>query len=191
MDNDKDILHSVKRIHFVGIGGSGMSPLAEILHTLGYTLTGSDVNESDNVNRLRSLGIPIHMGHAAENVGNAELVVFTAAVNAANPELAAARERGIPLLERAKLLGMITRRYPNTVAVAGTHGKTTTTSMISQILLQAGLDPTLFIGGRLPLINANGRAGRSDTMVCEACEFQDHYLSMAADVAVVLNVDNP
>ena len=133
MDNDKDILHSVKRIHFVGIGGSGMSPLAEILHTLGYTLTGSDVNESDNVNRLRSLGIPIHMGHAAENVGNAELVVFTAAVNAANPELAAARERGIPLLERAKLLGMITRRYPNTVAVAGTHGKTTTTSMISQI----------------------------------------------------------
>ena len=189
MDNDKDILHSVKRIHFVGIGGSGMSPLAEILHTLGYTLTGSDVNESDNVNRLRSLGIPIHMGHAAENVGNAELVVFTAAVNAANPELAAARERGIPLLERAKLLGMITRRYPNTVAVAGTHGKTTTTSMISQILLQAGLDPTLFIGGRLPLINANGRAGRSDTMICEACEFQDHYLSMAADVAVVLNVD--
>ena len=102
MDNDKDILHSVKRIHFVGIGGSGMSPLAEILHTLGYTLTGSDVNESDNVNRLRSLGIPIQMGHAAENVGNAELVVFTAAVNAANPELAAARERGIPLLERAK-----------------------------------------------------------------------------------------
>ena len=189
MDNDKDILHTVKRIHFVGIGGSGMSPLAEILHTLGYTLSGSDVNESDNVNRLRSLGIPIQMGHAAENVGDAELVVFTAAVNAANPELAAARERHLPMLERAKLLGMITRRYPNTVAVAGTHGKTTTTSMISQILLQAGLDPALFIGGRLPLINANGRAGRSDTMVCEACEFQDHYLSMATDVAVILNVD--
>lgn len=189
MDDDKDILHCVKRIHFVGIGGSGMSPLAEILHSLGYTLTGSDVNESDNVNRLRTLGIPIFMGHAAENIGDAELVVFTAAVNAANPELTAARDRNIPLLERAKLLGMITRRYSNTVAVAGTHGKTTTTSMISQILLQAGLDPTLFIGGRLPLINANGRAGHTDTMVCEACEFQDHYLSMATDVAVILNVD--
>ncbi len=186
---ERDILHQVKHIHFVGIGGSGMSPLAEILHSLGYELTGSDNNESDNVARIRSLGIPVTMGHAPENIGQAELVVYTAAINAANPELTEAARRKIPLIERAKLLGMITRRYPNTVAVAGTHGKTTTSSMIAQILLKAGLDPALFIGGRLPLINANGRAGQSDTMVCEACEFQDHYLSMSAAVAVILNVD--
>lgn len=191
MDNrdSTDILHRVHRIHFVGIGGSGMSPLAEILHTRGYALSGSDNNESDNVARMRSLGIPVSMGHDAKNIEGAELVVYTAAVNAQNPELAAAREKGIPLLERAKLLGLITRRYPNTVAVAGTHGKTTTTSMIAQILLQAGLDPTLFIGGRLPLIGANGRAGASDTMVCEACEFQDHYLEMRPAISVILNID--
>ena len=191
MDNrqPQDILHTVKRIHFVGIGGSGMSPLAEILHTWGYQLSGSDNNESDNVNRMRSLGIPVTMGHAAANIDGAELVVYTAAVNAQNPELVAAREKGIPLLERAKLLGLISRRYGNTVAVAGTHGKTTTTSMISQILLQAGLDPSLFIGGRLPLINANGWAGATDTMICEACEFQDHYLEMIPAVAVILNID--
>ena len=188
MDN-QDILSQVKRIHFVGIGGSGMSPLAEILHARGYELTGSDNNESDNVARMRALGIPVFMGHAADNIQGAQLVVFTSAVNAQNPELVAAKEQGIPLLERAKLLGLISRRYANTVAVAGTHGKTTTTSMVAQILLQAGLDPTLFIGGRLPLIGANGRAGSSDTMVCEACEFQDHYLEMRPAVAVILNVD--
>lgn len=188
MDN-QDILSQVKRIHFVGIGGSGMSPLAEILHARGYELTGSDNNESDNVARMRALGIPVFMGHAADNIRGAQLVVFTSAVNAQNPELVAAKEQGIPLLERAKLLGLISRRYANTVAVAGTHGKTTTTSMVAQILLQAGLDPTLFIGGRLPLIGANGRAGSSDTMVCEACEFQDHYLEMRSAVAVILNVD--
>lgn len=191
MDNREytDILHQVHRIHFVGIGGSGMSPLAEILHARGYSLSGSDNNESDNVARMRSLGIPVFMGHDARNIEGAELVVYTAAVNAQNPELVAARERGLPLLERAKLLGLITRRYPNTVAVAGTHGKTTTTSMLAQILLQAGLDPTLFIGGRLPLIGANGRAGTSDTMVCEACEFQDHYLEMCPALSVILNID--
>lgn len=184
-----DLLQGIKRVHFVGIGGSGMSPLVEILHSLGYTITGSDNNESDNITRLRGLGIPVTMGHAAENLSSAELVVYTSAINAHNPELVAAKERGIPLLERAKLLGLITRRYPNTVAVAGTHGKTTTTSMIAQILLKADLDPSLFIGGRLPLINANGRAGGTDTMVCEACEFQDHYLEMAPAIAVILNVD--
>ncbi len=187
--NSQDILAQVKRIHFVGIGGSGMSPLAEILHTRGYQLSGSDNNESDNVARMRALGIPVFMGHAAENIEGAELVVYTSAVNASNPELIAARERGIPLLERAKLLGLITRRYANTVAVSGTHGKTTTTSMIAQILMQANLDPTLFIGGRLPLIGANGRAGSTDTMVCEACEFQDHYLEMRPAISVILNID--
>ncbi len=185
----KDILDSVKHVHFVGIGGSGMSPVAEILHSLGYAITGSDVNESDNVNRLRGLGIPIYIGHDAAHVQGADLVVYTAAVNRKNPELLAAENENIPLVERAKILGMITRRYPNTIAIAGTHGKTTTTSMLAQICLEAGMDPTLFIGGRLPAINANGRVGKSDTMICEACEFQDHYLEMNPAVAVILNVD--
>lgn len=185
----KDILDSVRHVHFVGIGGSGMSPVAEILYALGYTITGSDVNESDNVSRLRGLGIPIFMGHDAAHVDGADLVVYTAAVNRKNPELLAAENQNIPLVERAKILGMITRRYPNTVAVAGTHGKTTTTSMLAQICLEAELDPTLFIGGRFPAINANGRVGKSDTMICEACEFQDHYLEMNPAVAIILNVD--
>ena len=185
----QEILHSVKRVHFVGIGGSGMSPLAEILHTRGYRITGSDVNPSDNVDRMTGLGIPVAMHQGAENIGDAELVVYTSAVNPQNPELEEARRRGIPLIERGKLLGLISRHYKNAVGVAGTHGKTTTTSMLAQILLQAGQDPTVFIGGRLPLIHANGRAGSSDTFVCEACEFQDHYLSMTPAVSVILNVD--
>ena len=182
-------LDGVHRIHFVGIGGSGMSPLAEILHARGYQISGSDHNESDNLNRIRALGIPVTMGHAAANIDGAQLVVYTVAIPADNPELTAARERGIPLLERAKLLGWITRQYTISVAVAGTHGKTTSTSMLSQILLQAGEDPSLFIGGRLPLIGANGHAGTGEIMVCEACEFQDHYLEMAPTVGVILNVD--
>ena len=190
MEKTQDgILDQVKRIHFVGIGGSGMSPLVEILHTMGYTITGSDNNESDNVNRLRRLGVTVHMGHDAVNVGDAQLVVYTAAVQADNPELLEAARRQIPTRERAKLLGLISRRYANTIAVAGTHGKTTTSSMLSQILLEAGKDPSVFIGGRLPLIDANGRAGQSDMMVCEACEFQDHYLEMRPAVSIILNVD--
>lgn len=187
---EKDILQSVHHIYFAGIGGSGMSPLADILHSLGYRISGSDVNESDNLIRMRSLGIPVSMRQVADNItGDIDLFVYTSAVGEENPELLAAKAKGIPTLERGKLLGLITRRYPRTVAVAGTHGKTTTSSMLSQILLQAELDPAIFIGGRLPLIGANGRAGKSDIMVCEACEFQDHYLSMAPAVSIILNID--
>ncbi len=186
---DKRLLGDVQRVHFVGIGGSGMNPLAEILHSLGYTLTGSDVNESDNLTRMRNLGIPVFMPQKAENIGDAQLVVYTAAVRADNPELVEANDRGIPLMERAVLLGLLSRQFKNTIAVAGTHGKTTTSSMLSQILLQGGVDPSVFIGGRLPLINANGKAGGSDTFVCEACEFQDHYLHMTPAVSIILNVD--
>ncbi len=186
---NQTILPGVKSVHFVGIGGSGMSPLAEILHSLGYAITGSDVNESDNLARMRRLGIPVFLPQRAENVGESDLVVYTAAVSADNPELTAATERGIPLMERAKLLGALSRCFPRTVAVAGTHGKTTTSSMVSQILLQAERDPSVFIGGRLPLIDANGHAGSSDVFVCEACEFKDHYLEMNPAVSVILNVD--
>ena len=183
------LLPDVKRVHFVGIGGSGMSPLAEILHALGYTITGSDINESDNVTRMRNLGITVKMPQMADNVGDAELVVYTAAVRDDNPELIAAKQRNFPLLERATLLGVLSRQFANTVAVAGTHGKTTTSSMLSHILLEAGKDPSVFIGGRLPLINANGKAGQSDIFVCEACEFKDHYLQMTPAISIILNVD--
>lgn len=189
MSNQPNLLNGIRRIHFVGIGGSGMSPLAEILFAKGYSLSGSDNNESDNLARIRRLGIPVHMGHRKENIDGAELIVYTAAIPADNPELIAAQENGIPLLERAKLLGWITRQFPNTVAVAGTHGKTTSSSMLCQILLEADTDPSIFIGGRLPKINANGHAGSNDTMVCEACEFKDHYLEMNPAVSIILNVD--
>ncbi len=189
MTDKTNLLADVKRIHFVGIGGSGMSPLAEILHAKGYVLSGSDNNESDNLTRIRTLGITVTMGHAAENIAGADIVVYTAAVAEDNPELVAAREQNIPLIERAILLGWITRQFKNTIAVAGTHGKTTTTSMLCQILLDGGTDPSIFIGGRLPAINANGHAGTNDTMVCEACEFKDHYLEMTPAISIILNVD--
>ena len=187
--SEHNLLDGVRRIHFVGIGGSGMSPLAEILHAKGYALSGTDQNESDNLNRIRSLGIPVSMQFDAENVRGADLVVYTVAIPEDNPELTAARRLGIPLLERARLLGWISRQFSNTVAVAGTHGKTTSTSMLCQILLEAGTDPSIFIGGRLPKINANGHAGTNDTMVCEACEFKDHYLEMTPAISIILNVD--
>ena len=167
----QEFLNGIKRVHFVGIGGSGMSPLAEILHSLGFAVTGSDVNESDNLARMRRLGIPIMMPQKAENIGDTDLVVYTAAVSADNPELVAANERNIPLMERAKLLGALSRRFSDTVAVAGTHGKTTTSSMVSKILLQADRDPSVFIGGRLPLIDANGHAGSAEVLVSEAGDF--------------------
>lgn len=183
------LLPGIRRIHFIGIGGSGMCSLAEILHTLGYEVSGSDDMESDNVSRLRALGIPVALPLAAENIRNPEAVVYTVAICESHPEMQAARALGVPIIERAALLGMLTRHYPRSLAVSGTHGKTTTTSMISQILLEAEFDPTLVIGGRLPLIEANGRAGHSDILVCEACEFKDHFLEMSPAMSVILNID--
>ena len=183
------LLPGIRRVHFIGIGGSGMCSLAEILHAMGYEVSGSDDLESDNVARLRSLGISVSLPLAARNIRDPEAVVYTVAVSDTHPEMQAAKALGVPVIERAALLGMLTRHYPRSLAVAGTHGKTTTTSMVSQILLEAALDPTLVIGGRLPLIEANGRAGRSDILVCEACEFKDHFLQMAPAVSVILNID--
>ena len=188
MDSN-DILAKVQKIHFVGIGGSGMCPIAEILHHKGYHLTGSDTNESDTLQRIRSYGIPVSMGHQAENIGDAELVVYTAAVKADNPELVAAREKGIPTVERSVMLGMVTRRYPNSVAVSGTHGKTTTTALITQIFVNAGIDPSAIIGGKLPFIGGNGRVGKSETIVCEACEYVDTFLHLEPALSVILNID--
>ena len=189
-DIDK-ILKNAKNIHFIGIGGSGMCPLAEILHGEGYQISGSDNNESETLSRVQALGIPVFMGQRAENIAQSapDLIVYTAALLPDNPELVAAKASGIPTFERAKLLGAVTRRYADCVCVCGTHGKTTTTAMLTQIMLTAGLDPTAVIGGRLPLTGTNGLAGKSEHMVCEACEFQDTFLQLSPDVAVILNVD--
>lgn len=183
-------LSEAQRLHFIGVGGSGMCPLAEILLSEGKTITGSDVdNDSDTVKRMRSLGVTVAIGHRPENIGDAQIVVYTAAIQKDNPELLAARERGIITVERSIMLGSLCRRYDRTIAVCGTHGKTTATSMITQILVDANLDPNIIIGGKLPLIGGNGRAGKSDIMVCEACEYVDTFLQITPAVAVILNID--
>ena len=189
MSGVSSVLDRVKRIHFIGIGGAGMCPLAEILHSKGYALSGSDNNETDTLKRVRSLGIPVMMGQRAENIDGAEMIVYSAAIMSDNPELCAAKASTIPTFERAELLGELTRRYNNCVAVAGTHGKTTVTSMITQVMLGAGLDPTAVIGGKLSVIGGNGRVGETENMVCEACEFVDTFLKMYPDVSVILNID--
>lgn len=187
--NIEQTLENAKRIHFIGIGGSGMCPLAEILHEKGYYLTGSDNNETDTLKRIRNLGIPVVLGQKEENVDGADMVVFTAALLPDNPELVAAKTKGIPTFERSKLFGAITRKYGNCIGVCGTHGKTTVTSMISQILIENDFDPSLVIGGKLPLTGTNGRVGKSETLVCEACEYKDTFLDLSPDVSVILNID--
>lgn len=184
------ILTNIKKVHMIGIGGSGMCPLAEILHSKGYVITGSDNNEGDTLNRVKSLGIKVFMGHKAENIKDAELVVYSAAIAEDNPERVAAKEKGIPTLERSKLLGAITRQYDNVIGVCGTHGKTSTSSMITQILYLSNMDPSALIGGKLPLINSNGLCGKSEIFVCESCEFVNTFLEMSPDISVLLNIDN-
>ena len=184
-----DILSRVKRVHFIGIGGSGMCPIAEILLSKGYELTGSDRSESDTLDRVRGYGIPVFTEHKPENVDGAELVVYSAAVPKDNPELVAAREKGIPAIERSVMLGLVTKRYPRSVAVSGTHGKTTTTALLTQTLLMGGADPSAIIGGKLPYIGGNGRAGASDTIVCEACEYVDTFLQLHPYLSIILNID--
>lgn len=187
-DIDK-LLDTVKRIHFIGIGGAGMCPLAEILHSKGYQLSGSDNNETDTLQRIRNLGIPVVLGQKAENIGDAEMVVFTAALLPDNPELVAARESGVPTFERSKLFGAVTRKFGSCIGVCGTHGKTTATSMLTHVLLKCGIDTSAVIGGKLPLIGSNGRVGTEDLIVCEACEFANTFLDLSPSVALLLNVD--
>ncbi|MBQ6180756.1 MAG: UDP-N-acetylmuramate--L-alanine ligase [Ruminococcus sp.] len=186
---NNSILNGKKHIHFIGIGGSGMYPLAQILHSQGYYLTGSDNNETETLEAVRKMGIPVFIGQRAENIQGADLIVHTAAIMEDNPELMAARASGVPVLERADLLGIVTSWYENAVCVTGTHGKTTATSMITQILYTAGVDLSAYIGGKLPCIGGSGIAGKSDTLVCESCEFEDHFLKLSPDIAVILNID--
>ena len=187
--NGDSIPQGVKHIHFIGIGGSGMFPLVEILHAQGYYITGSDNNESDILTLVRKLGIPVYMGQRAENIEGADLIVHTAAIMADNPELIAAKASGKPVWERSRLLGVVTSWYNNCICVSGTHGKTTTSALLTQILMGAGLDPTAVIGGKLPLIGGYGRLGKTDIMVCEACEFVDTFLKLHPDISIILNID--
>ncbi len=189
MSDISTVLKNAKRIHFIGIGGSGMCPLAEILHSKGYSLQGSDNNESSIVERIRKLGIPVMMGQRAENIKGADMIVYSAAISRDNPELAAALESGVPTFQRAELLGELSRRFSNCVGICGTHGKTTVTSMTTQVMIDAGLDPSAVIGGKLPLTDSYGRVGKTENIVMESCEFQDTFLYMSPDVAVILNID--
>jgi UDP-N-acetylmuramate--alanine ligase len=175
-------------VHFVGIGGSGMSGIAEVLINLGYDVSGSDLVRSEVTDRLQALGATVHEGHDASHVGNADVVVFSTAVRAANPEIAEAVRRRIPVIGRAEMLAELMRlRY--SIAVAGAHGKTTTTSMIALVLERAGLDPTAVIGGRLSAFGSNARLGRSDYLVAEADESDRSFLRLTPTVAVVTNID--
>ncbi len=183
------LLKEVKRIHFIGIGGSGMCPLAEILISLGYELSGSDNNDTETFRRIEKEGAKVYLGQVKENItDDIELVIYTNAILKGNEELEYAKSK-FPCFERADLLGAVSRIFSNCIGICGTHGKTTTSSMTTQILMQAGLDPSAVIGGKLPLINAYGRYGHSQNFVCESCEFNNTFLKMNPDIAVILNID--
>lgn len=176
-------------VHFIGIGGISMSGLAEILLQKGYCVTGSDINDTHITRGLASLGAAIIKGHFASNVNGADLVVYTAAIHPDNPELIACRSLGIPAIERATLLGSLMRDYGCSICVAGTHGKTTTTSMLSHVLLVAQKNPTIMLGGELDAINGNIRAGGTEYFLTEACEYHCSFLQFFPSVAVITNVD--
>lgn len=178
-----------KRAHLVGIGGVSMSPLGEVLKGRGLEVTGSDMHESATVEHLRSLGIPVAIGHLPQSVEGADCVIRTAAVHDDNPEIAAALDRGIPVFERAQAWGAIMRDYTNALCVSGTHGKTTTTSMCTHIFMAAGRDPSVMLGGVLPILGAGHRVGHGDTIIAESCEYCNSFLSFAPTVAIILNVE--
>src|SRR6266702_1241406 len=175
-------------IHFVGVGGIGMSGIAEVLSNLGYSVRGSDIAESANVSRLRKLGIAVAVGHEAENVEGAAVVVVSSAIKRDNPELAAAREARLPVVRRAEMLAEL-MRLKTCIAIAGTHGKTTTTSLVASLLVAAHFDPTVINGGIINAYGTNARIGAGDWMVVEADESDGTFLKLPADVAVVTNVD--
>lgn len=178
-----------KRVHLVGIGGVSMRPLGLVLKGMGMKVTGSDMNVSASTAELIDAGIPVFSGHRAENVNGAQCIIRTAAAHNDNPEIAAARALGIPVFERAQAWGEIMRSYENAVCISGTHGKTTTTSMVTHILMAAKTDPTVMIGGYLPLLDGAHRVGGGNTIVAESCEYCDSFLNFYPTLAVVLNVE--
>lgn len=188
---DPHLLDGVQQMHFIGCGGAGMFPLIQILHARGgLTLTGSDVEETKITEAERAMGMRVTLGHDAANLDGAQLVVYSAAIHEDNPERQAAEERGIRCIERSVLLGYVSRLFLFSVGVAGTHGKTTTTSMITTMLELAGQDPSAVIGGKLPLIGGYGKAGKGPHIVIEACEFSETFLYLTPYLGIILNIDN-
>lgn len=179
----------VKRIHFIGIGGIGMSGIAEVLANLGFVVSGSDLKKSKNTDRLETLGLKICEGHAAENVGDAQVVVYSSAVRPDNPEVVLAKEKGIPVIPRAEMLAELMTLKPYAVAVSGTHGKTSTTSMVATILGHAGVDPTSVVGGVVDTLGSNAKLGDSEWFVTEADESDRSFLMLYPTIAVVTNID--
>ncbi len=178
-----------RRVHLVGIGGVSMRPLGLVLKGMGMVVTGSDMNASVSTDELIAKGIAVSIGHQADNIVGADCIIRTAAAHNDNPEIAAARSMGIPVFERAQAWGVIMQSYKNAVCIAGTHGKTTTTSMATHIFMEAGIDPTVMIGGYLPLLQAGHRVGSGDTIVLESCEYCDSFLNFAPTLAVITNVE--
>lgn len=193
MDSNKYLIESYltpgRRVHLVGIGGVSMRPLGLVLQGMGVRVSGSDMNASVSTDELKAHGIEVAIGHRAENVQGAACIIRTAAVHNDNPEIAAARAAGIPVFERAQAWGVIMRAYKNAVCVSGTHGKTTTSCMVTHVLMEAGMDPTVMIGGYLPMLHAGHRVGRSDTIVLESCEYCDSFLNFFPTMAIVLNIE--
>lgn len=187
--NISDYILPGKRVHLVGIGGVSMRPLGLVLKGMGLEVTGSDMSSSVSTDELIAKGITVHIGHRAENIAGADCIIRTAAAHNDNPEIAAARSEGIPVFERAQAWGEIMKSYQHAICVSGTHGKTTTTSMMTHILMEAGKDPTVMIGGYLPLLHAGHRVGNGDTIVLESCEYCDSFLNFFPTLAIVLNVE--
>ena len=190
--HNHDIEHYLKpgcHVHLVGIGGVSMRPLGLVLKGMSMTVTGSDMTASASTDELIAQGIPVTIGHQAENIRGADCIIRTAAAHNDNPEIAAARAAGIPVFERAQAWGQIMKSYKNAICISGTHGKTTATSMMTHILMEADTDPTVMIGGYLPLLHAGHRVGHGDTIVLESCEYCDSFLNFFPTLAVVLNVE--
>ncbi len=187
--DSKDIKGKMKHFHFIGIGGISMSGLAEILINLGHKVTGSDIRPSNITQKLESKGAIIYYNHDEGNINNPDAIVYTAAIKNNNPELVKARSLNIPVIDRATLLGLIMKKYPYSIAISGTHGKTTTTSMIAMIMMESGLDPTVHIGGELEYIGGATRIGESDYFIAEACEYYESFLKFYPYIAVILNIE--
>ena len=179
----------VNCIHFVGIGGIGMSGIAELLMNLGFQVTGSDINHSENVKRLESIGVKISIGHHSKNINNADAVVYSSAVPSDNPEIITAISKSIPVIRRAEMLGELISLKQTSIAVGGTHGKTTTSSMIGMVLEKAGHDPTLVVGGLVSNLNTNVKLGLGNTIVVEADEFDRSFLALNPTIALVTNLE--
>lgn len=185
----KEFFRPGKHVHLVGIGGVSMRPLGLVLKGMGLLVTGSDMNSSVSTDELIAKGIHVDIGHRPENIQGADCIIRTAAAHNDNPEIAAARVIGVPIFERAQAWGVIMQAYENAICISGTHGKTTTTSMVTHILMEAQMDPTVMIGGDLPLLHAGHRVGNGDTILLESCEYCDSFLNFFPTLAVVLNVE--